>query len=212
MNSTLAIRAEDLGSWYFRLNGYLATPNFVVHPDEGIGQRTDVDIIGVRFPHRGEIVATRILEDHAKAVLTDDKPCVVLAEVKRGQCGLNGPWRQPGGNLERVLKAVGFLKPSMIPPASEALYSSGRWADENVCVSLFSLGSSRNRGLERDFPEVPQVLWPEALKFIFDRFSQYRLEKLLHDQWPDAGKRLWDYVWEFEDDPAGFIAAVDVTE
>ncbi len=44
------IKYEQLGYWYLRLNGFLTIPNFVVHPDVGHNQETDVDILGVRFP------------------------------------------------------------------------------------------------------------------------------------------------------------------
>ena len=27
-------RAEDIASWYFRLNGFLAISGFIVHPDQ----------------------------------------------------------------------------------------------------------------------------------------------------------------------------------
>src|SRR2546426_644182 len=39
----------------FRLNGFLTIRNFVIHPERGNDQRTDVDILGVRFPHRSEL-------------------------------------------------------------------------------------------------------------------------------------------------------------
>jgi len=32
-DQTLRIDPEDLAYWYFRLNGFLAIKNFVVHPD-----------------------------------------------------------------------------------------------------------------------------------------------------------------------------------
>ena len=38
------ILTENLAYWYFRLNGFLTIPNFVVHPDFGIEQRTEVDM------------------------------------------------------------------------------------------------------------------------------------------------------------------------
>lgn len=47
---------ERLAYWYFRLNGFLTTENFIVHPDEGKDQRTDADLLAVRFQHRAENV------------------------------------------------------------------------------------------------------------------------------------------------------------
>jgi hypothetical protein len=52
----VGIKTEKLVYWYLRLNGFLTIENFVVHPDQSREQRTDVDIIGVRFPFRAELL------------------------------------------------------------------------------------------------------------------------------------------------------------
>ena len=44
--------------WYLRLNGFLSVENFIAHADGDptrqrgrlVGQRTELDVIGVRFP------------------------------------------------------------------------------------------------------------------------------------------------------------------
>jgi len=56
MNGHSYITSEQLAYWYLRLNGFLSISNFVVHPDTGGQQRTDVDILGVRFPYRAELL------------------------------------------------------------------------------------------------------------------------------------------------------------
>jgi len=55
--------AEELAYWYFRLNGFLNIPNFVIHPDTGSEQRTDVDLLGVRFPYRSELLLNSMRDD-----------------------------------------------------------------------------------------------------------------------------------------------------
>jgi hypothetical protein len=85
------VASEDLAYWYLRLNGFLTIPNFVVHPDIGAEQRTDVDVLGVRFPHRRELLL-RPMADDKPFVDVRDRAYLVLAEVKRGQCRRNGPW------------------------------------------------------------------------------------------------------------------------
>jgi hypothetical protein len=45
---------EKVAYWYFRLNGFFQIENFVVHPARRGGQRTDADLLTVRFPHRAE--------------------------------------------------------------------------------------------------------------------------------------------------------------
>ena len=39
------VTPEALAYWYFRLNGFLTTANFVIHDEGGAGQRTDADIL-----------------------------------------------------------------------------------------------------------------------------------------------------------------------
>jgi hypothetical protein len=46
--------ADKAAYWYFRLNGFLQIENFVVHPERRGSQRTDADLLGVRFRHRAE--------------------------------------------------------------------------------------------------------------------------------------------------------------
>ena len=48
------LQPEKVAYWYFRLNGYLQIENFVIHPGRRGGQRTDADLLAVRFPHRAE--------------------------------------------------------------------------------------------------------------------------------------------------------------
>ncbi|HEV3146870.1 MAG TPA: hypothetical protein VGZ47_23485 [Gemmataceae bacterium] len=51
----LIVCAEELAYWYLRLNGCFTIPNFVVHPDSGTNQKTDIDVFAVRFPFRAEL-------------------------------------------------------------------------------------------------------------------------------------------------------------
>ena len=59
---------EKVAYWYFRLNGFLQIENFVVHPERRGGQRTDADLLAVRFPHRAER-----LFDSPNDIMTDDE-------------------------------------------------------------------------------------------------------------------------------------------
>ena len=45
-------QAERLAYWYLRLNGFLTIENFILHPRTTGKQKTDIDLVGVRFPHR----------------------------------------------------------------------------------------------------------------------------------------------------------------
>src|SRR3954468_19994651 len=98
MLRAMNIASERLAHWFFRLNGFLTTSNFVLHADEGVGQRTDVDVLGVRFPHRAEN-QIRPMADHATFADTA-RVQLVFAETKRTVCRLNPAWTDSArGNL-----------------------------------------------------------------------------------------------------------------
>jgi hypothetical protein len=48
---------ERLAYWYLRLGAFLTIENFIVHDEAGGFQRTDVDLVAVRFPNRRETFA-----------------------------------------------------------------------------------------------------------------------------------------------------------
>lgn len=202
------ILAEHLAYWYFRLNGFLTIPNFVVHPDTGRNQRTDVDILGVRFPNRAELYPNVMSDD--PIVSRTDKPFLIIAEVKRGQCALNGPWtRADQQNVHRVLRSVGAHADVQVDEVAHALYTSG-FSDAAQCfTSLVCLGDYRSDDIATRYPNVPQILWSRVLEFIYSRFRTYSAQKISHGQWDSAGQELWNTSWNARsvDD---FRAAVNV--
>ncbi|WP_256806808.1 hypothetical protein [Bradyrhizobium sp. Bra64] len=109
---------EKVAYWYFRLNGFFQIENFVVHPERRGGQRTDADLLAVRFPFRAERLFDDpndiMADDVQQLALSGDLIDLVIAEVKTNQpCTLNGPWtRQDRQNVHRVLAAVGCLPPT----------------------------------------------------------------------------------------------------
>jgi len=128
--SAIRIDPERLDYWYLQLNGFLQIENFVVHPRSNGGQRTDADLIGVRFPHRAERLFDNpddLMEDDSGALrLSADKIDVVIAEMKTGRCALNGPWtNEEGRNTHRVLAAVGCVPQAKIEPAAAASLRAG---------------------------------------------------------------------------------------
>src|SRR5438270_6099921 len=112
------IRAEDLGYWYLRLNGFLTIPNFVLHSDTGTNQRTDVDVIGVRFPFRDELNGMSddiFFEEHASQTL------FVLVEVKAGRCAFNESWLRPNDDvIDRVIQSAGPFPRHQVPSLADA--------------------------------------------------------------------------------------------
>jgi hypothetical protein len=200
---TVEVNSESLAYWFFRLNGFFTITNFVVHPDRGGRQRTDVDIFGVRFPYRCEIVSNP-MQDFEVFAKIKDKPFIAFAEVKQDICNLNGPWTDRAkGNMHRVLHALGALEKTDVPIAAEQIYNIGVYYNDNVYISLVCIGSRVQRQLLNTYCEIPQITWDQVLSFIFRRFSAYRNQKVDHSQWDAVGKCLWE-LFESSGDEAGF--------
>ncbi len=181
---------ERLAYWYFRLNGFLTTENFVIHPDTGRNQRTDADLLAVRFSHRRENLV-RPMKDDLRVSACRTPLNVIIAEVKTGLCALNGPWTNPeAGNMKRVLRAIGCLPDEALELASSELYSRGVWVDSMVTLRLFTVGDRRGEGI--CIPDEQQVTWDEVIAFCVERFKTYRSQKSSVGQWPEDGKALMD--------------------
>lgn len=179
---------ERLAYWYFRLNGFLTTENFVVHPDTGRNQRTDADLLAVRFSHRRENLV-RPMKDDPRISACRTPLNVIIAEVKTGLCTLNGPWTNPeAGNMKRVLRAIGCLPEEALELASSLLYRRGAWVDSMVTLRLFSVGNRRGEGL--CIPGEQQVTWDEVIAFCLERFKSYRSQKSSVGQWTEDGRAL----------------------
>ena len=186
------VNPEDLAYWYLRLNGFLTIPNFVVHSDSGRNQETDADILGVRFPFRAENLSNPMKDD--PLVIGDaGKPHIVIAEVKTGRCNLNGPWTQPHRkNMVRVLRAIGQFKFGECDRAAAALYETGHYSNQQYKISLLCFGREVNTEVKHKYPIVRQILWPDVLTFIYNRFRDYRRQKASHLQWDQTGHLLWN--------------------
>src|ERR1700738_2672654 len=102
---------EKVAYWYFRLNGFFQIENFVVHPERRGGQRTDADLLAVRFPWRAERLFDdpndMRADDERGLALSRERIDALIVEVKTNQpCPLNGPWtRQDRQNVHLVLAA-----------------------------------------------------------------------------------------------------------
>lgn len=191
MKLQILIEPEKLAYWYFRLNGFLTIVNFVVHPDRGHKQETDVDILGARFPYRAELLENP-MEDKEIFSAIKNKPYIVIAEVKTGTCKLNGPWiKQKRKNMHRVLSAVGVFPKEFLEEIAARIYEEGVFENEFAYLTLFCIGSQINRNLNRRYSKVPQVTWTDILEFIYNRFNKYRIQKAAHPQWDRTGHKLW---------------------
>lgn len=205
----MRINSQELAYWYLRLNGFLSIQNFIVHPDIGDNQRTDVDLMAVRFPFRSENLVRPMQDDAHFSKYT--RPFVIFAEVKAGRCSLNGPWTNPTQqNMNRVLAALGVFTPKENKAVAADLYSQGFFENKSYRVSLFCISGATNPDISANCPQVPQILWPEILAFIFDRFRQYHRQKRSHGQWDQTGTLLWNKAEEFRRSKKAFCAEFEV--
>lgn len=186
---------EKVAYWYFRLNGYLSIENFVVHPERRGGQRTDADLLAVRFPYRAERLfddPADIMEDDAAVLAFGNLTDVAIVEVKTNQpCTLNGPWtNRDRQNVERVLAAIGCIPPASVSGAAEAIYDSGAAHTNGIRIRLMAVGRERDVELSYRFPAVTQLTWPQLLSFIWRRFDRFSRQKTQVDQWDPQGRHL----------------------
>lgn len=179
---------ERLAYWYFRLNGFLTTENFIVHPDRGRQQRTDADLLAVRFKHRQENAELPMV-DNERVISCGSLANVIIAEIKTGRCSLNGPWTAPEkANMQRVLQAIGCIEPGDVDAAATALYRSGSWQNSDVTVRLFAIGETPDVSLL--VPEAQQLTWGEIIDFCIERLTTFRNQKSSTGQWSRDGLEL----------------------
>jgi hypothetical protein len=199
---------EDIAYWYFRLNGFLTIKNFVVHPDYGNDQKTDADILGVRFPYRKELLKNP-MDDDPIFTEFENKPHIVLAEVKRGICELNTSWKEPENKIfQSILTAIGALPDDLIDEAACVLHADGIFEKGPCYVSLFLIGNQPDTELQDKRRKITQITWCQVLAFIHYRFKKYRTVKSSHCQWDEAGRLLWDVFDEHQSEETKFIAEI----
>jgi len=191
------LNPEKVAYWYFRLNGFLQIENFYVHPSTGKNARTDADLLGVRFPHRVERLFDPgdIMQDDERGLsLSPALIDVIIAEVTRQPCKLNGPWTRPADeNVHRVLAALGCFPRELIGGAAEKIYLHGHFEDANslrLRARLVCVGRERSRDIEERYPSVTQVSWRDLLSFTFNRLRHYRNQKWNTQHWDHTGKML----------------------
>lgn len=205
----MMINPEGLGYWFFRLNGFLSIVNFVVHAYRRGESGTDADILGVRFPNRAELIE-RPMIDYPEFTRNISTPYIVIAEVKRGLCDLNGPWTSPHReNINRVLRAIGAVPIADVDRVAENLYDHGCFQSSNYYFSLICLGETRNNSIHTKFPSVPKILWSDVKSFIYKRFRDYRNQKMWHQQWDHNGRNLFNWFRQCKDEE-DFTSGIEI--
>lgn len=203
LNRKRGERAEHVSNWYFRLNGFLSIPGFVVHPDTPKRYPlTEADLIAVRFPNSIEIIGKRSMVDDRllTSLANRQQKLFLLVEVKLDLCKINGPWSDPSaGNMQRVINRLGFAKDEEVDQIAQQMYAGLRWEDEDTVLQYVSVGQRVNDGLQRTYPKLQQITWDQVSDFIFNRFKQFPEElpddgRSVHEQWPNFGRRFGTQV------------------
>ncbi len=195
VQQTRKLNPEKVAYWYFRLNGFLQIENFIVHRHNSRGQRTDADLLAVRFPHRMEFhfdPAQPMQDDAQTLTLSPDCIDVFITEIKTNQpCSLNGPWSNKANkNIHRVLAAIGCFQKHELPDAASAIYESGAFRNDRLQARLVAVGRETSPTLAQQYHEVIQLTWQQILCFIWTRFDAYRNQKNDIRQWGGTGKML----------------------
>lgn len=195
MSTIDAFTSEQLAYWFFRLNGCLTITNFILHSEDkgSSSQRTDTDILAVRFPHRKELLMSgNHMRDHEMFDGENKRIDLIIAEVKTGMCRLNGPWTDPERmNINRVLYAIGAFREDEVNDVAQSLYKRGCYQDDYYRTRLVAIGKIVNPELEG---KAIQLTWQEVTKFIHERFRRYSNIKSQHEQWDCCGRSLYDYA------------------
>ena len=226
-------RAEEVASWYFRLNGFLSLPGFVVHLDQNkarIGkdgkpryQRTEADLIGVRFVESKEIIyafgGEKIMKDDPRLTSIcsgsqTKQALFILVEVKTGLCEMNGQWTDMRNkNMQRIIRRLGFaVNEDQVEKISYDMYRCGKYEDEYYVLQYICIGSEKNVEISERFKDVLQIDWFEIGQFLIERFLSFP-EKTpdghVHDQWPEFGKRFGKLIAGKQKE--GNLAAINPT-
>lgn len=205
-------RAEEVARWYFRLNGFLSIPGFVVHLDKSRAHiardgtprfaRTEADLMGVRFVGSREMINGHDMEDDptltSLATGRDMQALFILVEVKAGICKMNGPWTsRDSKNMQRVVRRFGLARDEReVEDIASAMYAVGRYQDDFYTLQYICVGAEKSVELETTFPKVIQIDWRDIGKFLAERFGAFP-EKLpdghVHEQWPEFGRKFGNW-------------------
>ncbi len=200
------MNAEKLAYLFFRLNGCFTFENFIVHPDKRGPQKTESDLIAVRFQHRSELkTSRRPMEDHELFSSQPELISAFLIEAKRGRCELNQTWTDSTRkNLHRVLFAMGLLPCEQVPKAADALYSDLRYQDEMMTIQFVAAGRER-MDVEPSCCAF-QLTWNDMLSWIHKRFNEYVNVKANHQQWDSSAQTLFrSATRDFRDNENAFV-------
>lgn len=185
-------KTEELVKWYLRLNGYFVIPNFILHPlMSGGSQRTEIDLIGTRFPYQSEIVCNsegdRILMENDKNLVTDRRIDCLIVSVKgvQSQAEVNKSIKK-FENLMDIIKRFGFVESEeKIAEVAKELLKEKRALKDQFQIRFLAIAGKPNR-----YSESKQLIFHDIVDFILKRFQAYCYYKVDTEQWEGVGKQI----------------------
>lgn len=183
---------------YLRLNGYFTVPNFILHAADdptriskgAIGNYTETDVIGVRFPHSREVTGGLVIKNHD--ILVDGangKVDVVVAEAKSGNSDTpNAIWVGPNARLAAsyIARFVGLHRENELDAVADGIASRFSFEDER-CRLRYILFSDQPNG-HYQAKGVSYITYQQALEFIVSIRGECWIESNIgvasvHNQW-----------------------------
>jgi hypothetical protein len=190
----MVISTENLAYWYFRLNGFFGNGNFIIH--SALGQSahaSEIDYFGVRFAYRQELYNSRTkdwMKDDETSELFKNynrnrrRTYICLAEVKRSRPKINFTQAANPEVLKQVLLSLGCIARQNIPGIVRRLQKHGFCNTYLYHISFVAIGESIPEMREETiFPKIPIITRDDMLHFIYDRFTDYRIEKSNLSEW-----------------------------
>jgi hypothetical protein len=207
-NTQGMLSAEDVAYWYLRLNGFLLLENFIVHGDRSNDQRTEIDLLGVRFRYRQEHLAQPMKDDDR--IISEDRTVVVFCDAKKGPQDFNKTWWTDERKvMESFLALVGVVPSDRWKHVARALYADGfAKLSGDLLVTTLLIHEDKQGIVQPHWPAAPRVQITQALRFIHRRFYDYHNPKTPHVQWNPAGHRLWDLYYQCRNSPEKFVSMV----
>jgi hypothetical protein len=171
-------RAEEVASFYLKLNGFFILPNFAVHRDyvnEYI--HTDADILAVRFPHSIEVINKKQLYDDPviARIAGSRKRLFLIVEVKSGVCAINRKWTNEGWgtqHMQTAIKRMGFARVGLSAEIAQSLMGeTTTWEDADDKVVHLCMGGAKNDSLRHQ-----QILFSDFADFFIKRLVYHPLK------------------------------------
>ncbi len=200
-------KTEELVEWYLRLNGYFIIPNFILHPLMPCrSQRTEIDLLGVRFPYQTEVVCDsegkRLpMENDEKLIDNRFVDCLIVS-VKgiKSEVEINRKIKE-FQNLKDVIKRFGFVgSEENIADVAKELLREKKAVRDQFQIRFLGIAGKFNK-----YSKTKQIIFKEIIEFILTRFRAYNSYKADTEQWSGLGKDMLTNCFK---EPGEFLESI----